>query len=71
MKYTADIMDAEFRGEIKGEIKKTLNIVKNLLRKGFPKEQIMKLSECTEELFLRAKRELDSEKNLVDNNQQT
>ena len=58
MKYTADIMDAEFRGEIKGEIKKTLNIVKNLLRKGFPKKEIMELAECTEKQFLQAKREL-------------
>ena len=80
MKYEADLMDArregiregESKGILKGRregyLESSLRITKNLLREGFSKEDVMRLGECTEEIFLKAQRELElpdkaSEKN--------
>ena len=66
MKYTADIMDAKELGRaegfIEGRVEALLKFVKNLLQRGFSKPEVMSITECTEEQFLQAKRELDSEK---------
>ena len=64
MKYEADLMDARREGYFE----KTLEFTKNLLRRGFPKKDIMEIARCTEEMFLQAQRELElpdkaSEKN--------
>ena len=75
MHYEAMIMDArrEARAEAYAEgcAEAILEFVKNLLSEGFPAEQIFKLSNCTQEQLLQARRELDAEKIFVDNNQQT
>lgn len=79
MKYNADIMDARREalaegiatGITKGHIEKIIEFAKKLLSEGFPSEQIFNLTNCTQEQFLQAKRELDAEKIFVDNNQQT
>ncbi|MBO4779906.1 MAG: Rpn family recombination-promoting nuclease/putative transposase [Selenomonadaceae bacterium] len=64
MRLFADMMDAKREGRVEGRVEgrfeKTLEFVKNLLREGFPAEQIFKLTRCTQEEFLQAKHELDA-----------
>lgn len=48
-------------GLVKGRAEIILDVAKTLLRKNFPKEEIMEIAKCTQEQFLQAKRELDAE----------